>query len=81
MQYLGIAADEPERIKRHSVPGKVLPLVDIGWNEAYCREWCEENDLLSPISNQTGIQYTILKSVSKQKMTVKFLQIENSDGK
>ena len=49
VQYLGIAADEPERIKRHSVPGKVLPLVDIGWNEAYCREWCEENDLLSPI--------------------------------
>ena len=49
VQYLGIAADESERIKRHSVPGKVLPLVDIGWNEAYCREWCEENDLLSPI--------------------------------
>lgn len=49
VQYLGIAADEPERIKRHSVPGKVLPLVDIGWNEAYCRKWCEENNLLSPI--------------------------------
>lgn len=49
VQYLGIAADEPERIKRHSVPGKVLPLVDIGWDEAYCRKWCEENDLLSPI--------------------------------
>lgn len=49
MQYLGIAADEPERIKRHSVPGKMLPLVDIGWDEAYCRQWCEENDLLSPI--------------------------------
>lgn len=49
MQYLGIAADEPERIKRHTVPGKVLPLVMIGWDEAYCRKWCEENDLLSPI--------------------------------
>lgn len=49
MQYLGIAVDEPERIKRHSVPGKMLPLVDIGWDEAYCRQWCEENDLLSPI--------------------------------
>lgn len=49
VQYLGIAADEPERIKRHSVPGKMLPLVDIGWDEAYCRQWCEENDLLSPI--------------------------------
>ena len=49
VQYLGIAADEPERIKRHSVPGKMLPLVMIGWDEAYCRKWCEENDLLSPI--------------------------------
>ena len=27
----------------------MLPLVDIGWDEAYCRKWCEENDLLSPI--------------------------------
>lgn len=49
VQYLGIASDEPERIKRHSVPGKILPLVDIGWDEAYCRKWCEENNLLSPI--------------------------------
>lgn len=49
VQYLGIAADEPERIKRHTKPGYVLPLVDIGWDEAYCRKWCEENDLLSPI--------------------------------
>lgn len=49
-QYLGIAADEPERIERHKdKPGIVLPLVDIGWDEAYCRQWCEENDLLSPI--------------------------------
>lgn len=49
VQYLGIAADEPERIKRHSRPGIILPLVDIGWDESYCRKWCEENDLLSPI--------------------------------
>lgn len=49
VQYLGIAADEPERIKRHTKPGIILPLVDIGWDEAYCRKWCEENDLLSPI--------------------------------
>ena len=50
IQYLGIAADEPERIERHKdKPGIVLPLVDIGWNEAYCQQWCEENDLLSPI--------------------------------
>ena len=50
VQYLGIAADEPERIERHKdKPGIMLPLVDIGWDEAYCRKWCEENDLLSPI--------------------------------
>ena len=47
--YIGIAADEPKRIARHSVPGKVIPLVQIGWDEAYCRKWCEEHDLLSPI--------------------------------
>ena len=49
VQYLGIAADEPERIERHTKPGFVLPLVKIGWTEADCRKWCEENDLLSPI--------------------------------
>lgn len=55
IQYLGIAADEPERIERHKgKPGIVLPLVDIGWNEAYCRQWCEENDLLSPIYTNTA---------------------------
>jgi len=47
--YLGIAADEPERIKKHDKAGYKMPLVEIGWDEAYCRKWCEENDLLSPI--------------------------------
>lgn len=49
VQYLGIAADEPERIARHTKPGYALPLVAIGWDEKTCRRWCEENDLLSPI--------------------------------
>jgi hypothetical protein len=49
VQYLGIAADEPERIERHTKPNVILPLVLIGWDEAYCRRWCEDNDLLSPI--------------------------------
>lgn len=49
-QILGIAADEPKRIERHSKRDNViLPLVEIGWTEAMCREWCEKNDLLSPI--------------------------------
>lgn len=49
VQYLGIAADEPERIARHTRDGIKLPLVDIGWDESYCRQWCEERNLLSPI--------------------------------
>lgn len=46
--YIGIAADEPNRF--HSLSDtKKSPLIAIGWDEAYCRQWCEENDLLSPI--------------------------------
>ena len=48
IQYIGIAADEPNRF--HSLTGsKKSPLVEAGWTEADCRRWCEENDLLSPI--------------------------------
>lgn len=49
VQYLGIAADEPERIARHTKPGYALPLGAAGWDEKHCRKLCEENDLLSPI--------------------------------
>lgn len=50
ISYLGIAADEPERIARHLVKTDVkMPLVEAGWTESMCRKWCEENDLLSPI--------------------------------
>lgn len=50
VQYLGIASDEPERIARHEKKkGIMLPLVMANWDEAYCRKWCEERDLLSPI--------------------------------
>ena len=50
VQYLGIASDEPERIERHEKKkGIMLPLVMAGWDEPYCRKWCEERDLLSPI--------------------------------
>lgn len=48
VQYVGIAADEPERISRWT--GRLnMPLAQAGWTEAMCRKWCEENDLLSPI--------------------------------
>lgn len=72
VQYLGIAADEPERIERHKdQPGIVLPLVDIGWNEAYCRQWCEENDLLSPIyatSARGGCWFCHNQSISQLRL-------------
>lgn len=46
--YVGIAADEPNRF--HNLHArKRSPLVEAGWTEAMCREWCEENGLLSPI--------------------------------
>ena len=48
MQYIGIAADEPNRF--HNLTEiKKSPLVEAGWTEQMCRQWCEENDLLSPI--------------------------------
>lgn len=50
VRYLGIAADEPKRIEKHkNKPNVRLPLVELGWTEAYCRKLCEDNGLLSPI--------------------------------
>lgn len=54
IHYLGIASDEPERIERQKGKNVILPLVEIGWDEAYCRKICEENDLLSPIYTSTS---------------------------
>ena len=48
-QYIGIAADEPKRLARLDGITKISPLAAIGWTEADCWKWCEENDLLSPI--------------------------------
>ena len=48
VQYIGIASDEPNRF--HNLTDKKRsPLVEAGWTEQMCREWCVENDLLSPI--------------------------------
>ena len=48
VNYVGIAADEPNRFGQLS-DKTVSPLVEAGWDEACCRKWCEENNLLSPI--------------------------------
>lgn len=54
IQYLGIAADETNRISRHSVkPNIVLPLVDIGWDEALCGLEAKYMGLLAP-TYETG---------------------------
>lgn len=48
ISYLGIAADEPNRF--HNITeAKKSPLIEAGWTEAHCWEWCEANSLLSPI--------------------------------
>ncbi len=53
IDYVGIAIDEPSRF--HNFSDKVRsPLVEIGWTEADCRAWCEQNGLLSPIYTQTA---------------------------
>lgn len=46
--YIGIAADEPGRFHNISET-KLSPLVEAGWTEEQCRQWCEESGLLSPI--------------------------------
>lgn len=46
--YIGIAIDEPERLVRLT-GRKKSPLAEAGWTESKCWEWCEKNDLLSPI--------------------------------
>lgn len=50
--YIGIASDEPNRYHNLSETKK-SPLVEAGWTEAMCREWCEKNGLLSPIYTTT----------------------------
>lgn len=46
--YIGIACDEPNRF--HNLTDiKRSPLVEHDITEAWCREWCEQNNLLSPI--------------------------------
>ena len=54
VHYIGIAADEPLRIERHMKnPKKILPLVQIGWDEALCGLEAQYMDMLSP-TYETG---------------------------
>lgn len=49
ISFIGIAADEPERLERLDGITKVSPLAEIGWTEADAKQWCIDNGLLSPI--------------------------------
>lgn len=49
VQYIGIAVDEPDRLSRLDGITKISPLAKIGWTEEDCKNWCIENNLLSPI--------------------------------
>ena len=49
VHYIGIAADEPARIAKHMPKkDKVLPLVQIGWDEDLCGLEVTYMDMLSP---------------------------------
>lgn len=48
---VGIAADETKRIRRQTVKGAVLPLVDYGITETEAFEICKKHDILSPAYN------------------------------
>ena len=50
--YIGIAVDEPKRFHNLTAT-KRSPLVEYDWTEKMCRDWCKENDLLSPIYTQS----------------------------
>lgn len=57
IQYVGIAADEPERLKRLKGTNKISLLAKYGITEKLAKEICEANGLLSPIydiSNRNG---------------------------
>lgn len=69
IQYLGIAADEKERIATHAGrPDIKLPLVEIGWEEDMCGLWCKYSGLLSPTyttSTRDGCWFCHNQSVSQ----------------
>ncbi|MCI9408183.1 MAG: hypothetical protein HFJ89_00005 [Oscillospiraceae bacterium] len=52
ISYIGIAYDEPKRFKTLS-DTKISPLVMAEWTESKCYDWCKQNDLLSPIYENT----------------------------
>ena len=54
VQYIGIAADEPKRLKRINGTRKVSLLAKYNYTEQMARELCERYDLLSPVYSFTS---------------------------
>lgn len=54
VQYIGIAADEPKRLKRIDGTRKVSLLAKYNYTEQMARELCERYDLLSPVYSFTS---------------------------
>lgn len=54
IQYVGIAADEPKRLKRLEGTNKVSLLAKYGITEEQAKDMCERVGLLSPIYTITG---------------------------
>lgn len=68
MQYVGIAIDEPERLKRLRGTNKISLLEKYGYTEQMAYELCKEFDLLSPtykISRRGGCWFCPGKSYSE----------------
>lgn len=69
IDYVGIAADETERIEKEKAPDKRFPLVAMGMRESDCLELCKNNGIQwlepSPICENGYIDlYDILDRVS-----------------
>ena len=67
--YIGIAADERERIAKERKPSVVLPLVDFGMSESDCLSRCRESNITwleeSPVTESGYVDlYEILDRVS-----------------
>jgi len=64
--YVGIAADEPERFDRAQQEGKILPLVVWGMTEADCLSWCRARgwDWIEQTRNGPVDLYDLLDRVS-----------------
>ena len=68
VQYIGIAADEPKRLKRIDGTRKVSLLAKYNYTEQMARELCERYDLLSPVYSFTSRGVLVLSERTRQRV-------------